>query len=64
VTVEKLQVQQSPRSQGGDASDAQQQGRDSQQQDASSRQEQQRREILERMWEKIQLGGEDVYFVG
>jgi len=64
VTVEKLQVQQAPRSQGGDASDAQQQGRDSQQQDASSRQEQQRREILERMWEKIQMGGEDVDFVG
>jgi flagellar hook-length control protein FliK len=58
VTVEKLQVQQSPKSQGGDTSDTQQHPHE--QQDPSARQEQQRREILERMWERISMGPDDV----
>ena len=51
VTVEKIQVQQSPRDQqsaSGQDSAAQQQ-RD----EASARQEQQRREMLQKMWRRV-----------
>jgi len=64
VTVEKLQVQQSPKSQGGDTSDAQQQQARDHQQDPSAQQEQHRKELLEKMWERISMGSDDVDIKG
>jgi flagellar hook-length control protein FliK len=57
VSVERLQVQQAPKSEsqssGGDDAKQQQQQQGSWQDEHAARQEQQRKEVLQRMWRKV-----------
>lgn len=61
VSVEKLQVQQSPRDQHAGNDDQRNQPRD--QQDDAYRQEQQRKEMLRRMWRKLSMGSDPLDLV-
>lgn len=62
VSVEKLQVQQSPRDQQTGTSSDDQQQRGSQQ-DTASHREQERRELLQRMWQRLRLGSDPLDMV-
>jgi flagellar hook-length control protein FliK len=55
VSVEKLHVEQSPKDQQSGSSDKENQ-RDSQQQQDGARRDQQRRELLNRMWQRLAVG--------
>jgi flagellar hook-length control protein FliK len=61
VSVEKLQVQQSPRDHQAQQDDPNQQQRD--QQGDAHRQEQQRKEMLRRMWRKLSIGSDPLDLV-
>ncbi|MGB7156735.1 MAG: flagellar hook-length control protein FliK [Tepidisphaeraceae bacterium] len=61
VSVEKLQVQQSPRDQQSGNDDPRQQPRDPQ--DDAARQEQQRKEMLRRMWRRLSMGSDPLDLV-
>lgn len=56
VSVDKLQVQQAPREQGGQSAGEDQQQRNPHQQESEAQREQQRRELLNRMWRRMRLG--------
>lgn len=61
VSVEKLQVQQSPRDQHAGNDEQRNQPRD--QQDDAHRHEQQRKEMLRRMWRKLSIGSDPLDLV-
>jgi flagellar hook-length control protein FliK len=64
VSVDKLHVQQAPRSDSPDRQQADQQHqRDNLQDEASARQEQQRKEMLRRMWRKLAMGDDPLDLV-
>ena len=63
VSVEKLQVQESPKNQQNASSEDGRQQQSSQPDDQSARQEQQRRELLKRMWRRLGIGNDPLDMV-
>ena len=61
VTVEKIQVQQSPKNEQSQSQE--EQSPQQQREEANARQEQQRREILNRMWRRVSGGSDPVDLV-
>jgi flagellar hook-length control protein FliK len=60
VSVDKIQVQQSPRDQQASSDE---QSRQQHEDDQSARQEQQRKEMLRRMWRRLSIGGDPLDMV-